>query len=417
MSRTFASVDDRYLCNLIRKATQRVVFVAPGVSDSVSKALGDAWRALGTANVSVILDVDPAICRLGYGTIEGLEALQKTATSMGSMICHQPGLRIGILICDATTLVYTPTPLLLEPGAPPPPAPSAQMELLGTKLPAQPARPNGIVLSTPPPALADDLGVGSSGVVSQQIGLDKVPEAQVKALAQDLKANPPLPFDIARPVLVFNAQIEFVEFNLEKIQLQRQEIPIPSEVMGLAAKNIHGLFRLDPGKDLVEAKEKLEKIKREIDKQYTRPSRGFGGSLIRRADKKAFLEAAANLESELTKFRQHVATVFENIAEKNKQELIANLLPAIKRTPPEACRQFMGTKDQDARLREWLLGQLYEPFAKVARGVEDMRVTYRFKGVTFECLKDPDFIARAQEAFPDLQLHEEFTAAPEKTPA
>lgn len=413
MSQSFTTVDDSVLCSAIDKAAERVVFVAPGVTDSISKALAVAWQRLGHANVTIVLDVDPAVCRLGYGTLEGLEALQKTATSQGSMICHQPGLRIGILICDGTTLVYTPTPLLIEPGAPPKSASTGQMEL-GSSKPASPSRPNGIVLSTPPPALADDLGIGSSGAATQQIGLDKVPETQVKALAQDLKTNPPLPFDIARPVLVFNSQIEFVEFNLEKIQLQRQEIPIPSEVMGLAAKNIHGLFRLDPGKGLVEAKENLEKIKREIDKQYTRPSRGFGGSLIRRADKEKFLAAVAGLESKLNEFRRYVCMVFEQIAEKNKQELITNLLPAIKRTPPDACRQFVGAKDEEPRLRQWLMEQLHEPFAKVARGVEDMRVTVRFKGVTFECLKDPEFIDRAQEAFPDLQLHEEFTAAPEK---
>jgi hypothetical protein len=37
----------------------------------------------------------------------------------------------------------------------------------------------------------------------------------------------------------------------------------------------------------------------------------------------------------------------------------------------------------------------------------------RFKGVTYECLKDPEFIKRAWEAFPELQLHEEFSAARE----
>lgn len=50
-------------------------------------------------------------------------------------------------------------------------------------------------------------------------------------------------------------------------------------------------------------------------------------------------------------------------------------------------------------------------FIKVA---DDMRVSVGFKGVTYECLKDSEFIERAQEAFPDLQLHEEFSAAGER---
>ena len=37
----------------------------------------------------------------------------------------------------------------------------------------------------------------------------------------------------------------------------------------------------------------------------------------------------------------------------------------------------------------------------------------RFKGVTYESLTNPEFIERAREAYPNLQLHEEFTAARE----
>lgn len=416
MSQTFTSVDDQCLCTTIANAAHRVVFVAPGVSETVAKALAGAWQRLGQNNVSVILDVDPAICRLGYGSLEGLELLQKTAVSHNSMICHQPGLRIGILINDAATLVYTPTPLLIEAEIPNRPAEQSQQMDLLSSAPPPPPRPNGILLASPPTTLAADLGIGTGGVADRKIGLDRVPEAQVQALAQDLKANPPLPFDIARPVLVFNSQIEFVEFGLEKIQLQRQEIPIPSEVMGLAAKNIHGLFRLNPGDDLIAKKDELEKLKHELDKKFTRPARGFGGSLIRRVDKDEFLGEVKKLEAELEKFRTIVRAQFQAIADKNRQELISNLLPALKRSSPKDCLPFLTAKDGDARLLKWLQLQLDKPFAKVAKVADEMRVSYRFKGVTFECLKDPEFVARAQEAFPDLQLHEEFTAAPERPP-
>jgi len=272
------------------------------------------------------------------------------------------------------------------------------------------------MLTSPPMSLADDLGIGTRGFADRQIGLDKVPEAQVQALAQDFKANPPLPFDIARPVLVFNCQIEFVEFGLEKIQLQRQEIPIPSEIMGLAAKNIHGLFRLNPGEDLIAKEDELEKLKHEIDKKFTRPARGFGGSLIRRLDKDKFLAEVKKLEVALEILRTVVRAQFQNIAKKKCQELINNLLLAIKRSPPKDCISFLNAKDGDAKLLKWLQNQLDKPFAKVAKVADEMRVTYRLKGVTFESLKAPEFIARAQEAFPDLQLHEEYTAAPEMPP-
>ena len=32
-------------------------------------------------------------------------------------VCYQPGLRIGVLIFDDTSIVYSPTPLLIEAGS------------------------------------------------------------------------------------------------------------------------------------------------------------------------------------------------------------------------------------------------------------------------------------------------------------
>jgi hypothetical protein len=41
---------------------------------------------LGPKNVTVILDVDPEICRIGYGSLEGLEILQKAAAAVGEVV-------------------------------------------------------------------------------------------------------------------------------------------------------------------------------------------------------------------------------------------------------------------------------------------------------------------------------------------
>ncbi|MSR67186.1 MAG: hypothetical protein EXS24_07435 [Pedosphaera sp.] len=395
--RTICRIDDEQLIEALDKAKRRMVFAAPGVSLRVATKLAAQWRRLGHEAVSVILDVDPAVCRLGYGTLEGLQHLQNTANELGGLLCHQPGLRIGIVVCDDGGLFWTPTPLLIESGA------------------EQPARCNGVILSSLPKKLADELGIGPGAQAEQQIGLDKVPDKKVEALAADLKANPPLPFDISRPVLVFNSQVEFVEFNLEKIQLQRQEIAIPQQVMGLAASNIHSLFRLDVGEELLAEKEKLEHKKREIDKQFTRPMRGFGGSIIRRSQKDEFRTAVKELESALESFRAMVRQQFRAVAESNKKKLMDLLMKALKANPPEECRRFLGRPDEEESLRKWLGGQLYDAFDKAAKVADDMRVTVRFKGVTYECLTAPDFIKLAKEAFPNLQLHEEYSAAREKS--
>lgn len=402
-AQTICSIGDQQLIEVVNRAEHRLVFAVPGVSVAVAKAVTGVWRKLGSEAVSVILDVDAAVCRLGYGTLEGLEELQRTAASLGALLCHQPGLRIGIVVSDLTTLVYTPTPLLIEVEGKP-----------GLAGAAQPPKSNGIILSAPPEKLAAELGIGPAAQGEQKIGLDTVPKQTVKALAKDLKANPPLPFDIFRPVLVFNSQVEFVEFNLEKIQLQRQEIPIPPDLMGLTTRDIHGLFRLEVPKDLLDQKEQLEAEKRGLDREFTRPMRGFGGSIIRRSRKEEFLAEVEKLNASLEAFRAAVRRRFEKVAADNKAKLVTDLLPAIQRNPPKECPTRLTRPGAEAELKEWLLQQLSDSFAKVSKATAEMRVTVRFKGVTYESLNDREFIGLAQEAFPDLQLHEEFSAAREK---
>ena len=56
----------------------------------------------------------------------------------------------------------------------------------------------------------------------------------VQITTQNLEANPPVRFDVARKVRVFNARFEFVEFELHGLSLSRKRVPIPSDLMGLA---------------------------------------------------------------------------------------------------------------------------------------------------------------------------------------
>ncbi|MBX3351827.1 MAG: hypothetical protein KF684_02740 [Phycisphaeraceae bacterium] len=235
-SSSIRNVDDPYLTSLIRAARERIVFVAPGVSLSLGHELGTAWKRLGKDRVSVVLDADPAACRLGYGTEEGLKHLHDVASGLGAVVCHQPELRVGVLMTEHQTLVYSPAPLLVE----------AQRPQSGA---------NAIVLAgAPPAALARDLGVGPNGVSEQKIGLDGLSRQQISDLSEDLKQNPPLPFDVSRQVLVFNAKLEFVEFSVSKIQVERIDIPIPPALTGFEDTNLRALFRFDPGKELAAAK-------------------------------------------------------------------------------------------------------------------------------------------------------------------
>ncbi len=110
------SLPDIDLESQISCAKQRVVVIVPGLSESVAKVLVAKWIELGKDGVQVVLDPDPEICRLGFGDLEALSLLHAAAARFGVRIHQQHGLRVGVIITDETTTIFSPTARLIEAG-------------------------------------------------------------------------------------------------------------------------------------------------------------------------------------------------------------------------------------------------------------------------------------------------------------
>lgn len=193
---TFTNVDDKVLCEVIAQARQRLVFVAPGIRPPVAKALASAIRVVPASAIHLVLDVDAEVCRLGYGDkdFKGMEILQVVATRHGLTVNHHPGIRIGLLIADDTTLIYSPTP-----------------ELIATES-HQPEKPNAIILQKQLPSqLANACGVGGEGFATVEVGKDQIDERAVEAVKRDLQDRPPKEFNVARIERVFSSMLHYVE--------------------------------------------------------------------------------------------------------------------------------------------------------------------------------------------------------------
>ncbi len=170
---SITNVDDKELVDLINLAGSRVLLLTPGVSEEVARALGGAWKRLGCESVDVIVDVDPEVCRLGYGTLEGLRILQDAADNASTVLRHQAGVRIGLLISDDTTIIFSPTPLLMESGS------------------SRPELPNAIRLFSIPKEMAKDVGLGEDPAMDCRVGLDPVEDEDITRVKADLDNNPP----------------------------------------------------------------------------------------------------------------------------------------------------------------------------------------------------------------------------------
>ncbi|OQZ00305.1 MAG: hypothetical protein B6D41_00170 [Chloroflexi bacterium UTCFX4] len=396
-SSSFTSINDDSLIRLIQSATQRLIIVTPGLSLSVARAIQERWRMLGASSVKITLDIDPEVSRLGYGTLEGLELLQATAAELKTLITHQPGIRVGVIIVDDKTIIYAPTPLLIEAGT------------------TQSEHPNAVTLFSAPLNILEDLGQSESGVQSQTIGLDTVTPKQIEQVKNDLHKNPPVKFDIARIVRVFSTQFEFVEFELKGGRLQQKRVPISSDLMGLARDDktkrlLKSSFRLVDETGPFSANS-VSKLKEYITKRYLISLQGYG-SVILRSNKDDFEVAVKTLRKWVMRFQRQTRSKLENEIKANRDTLANALWPSVRDNWPSRWQKYLGKQPKEQDIRRMLDEELSNVFGSAQDILEEIEVKLLYKGVTYELLNDPKFIKVARQKIQHLKtLHEEYDAA------
>lgn len=218
----FSPITDDTLKANILAAKERLVFIAPGVSASLAKALAEVMYRPTRPHMIIIMDVSTDVYHLGYGDPEGLDILMKCAKATGVLIAQQDGIRTGILISDETTLIYTPTPLCVEDNSKTAP-----------KL-------NGIDLSggnLKKLELACEASAETSEALKREIGLDPVQPKQLEKVKEQLKDNPPVPVDIQRKRRVWSAKFEYVELEVRGVNISKKKIEIPSSYFGFVCQD------------------------------------------------------------------------------------------------------------------------------------------------------------------------------------
>lgn len=387
-------VNNEVLSNTIKHAIKRLLYMAPGVNMPVAIDLINAWDRIGINNVNIILDVDTEIFRLGYGEIEALTMLESKAREKGTLISHQPGVRIGLLIADEEVIVYTPTPLLIETD-------SKHLD-----------QPNAVRMATVPENIAKDLGLGPRGVIDQNIGLEKAPSKLIEKVSEELKLNPPMKFNVAKTILVFNSMFEFVEFELKNCFISRKEVPLKSDLFGLAKNDkaydsLKSSFKLiDKNSEISE--KKLSDKKKKITDRFLIQLKGFG-AVILRSKKEEFNNEISVFKEDIKKFQKEIEEKLDKEIEKNKKTLITALAPTVKRKHPERWAKFISAtvkKEMDKEIEKLLHNEISAAFGTAKKLVSEMDASIIYKGITYELFNDPKFIDAAQKALPTLKsLH------------
>jgi hypothetical protein len=427
--KTFVPVDDASLVNLIKSAQRRIVFIAPGMTLQVADALGARTLDMNRLDVTVVLDADEDVFRVGYGELAALKRLQELANEGALSLRSQKGLRVGVMLSDDNIMVWSPTPRSVEA---PPNSRFDEISATGDRSVAEmpweasssfPAlvAPNGLMLGpNPVEQLAKAVSVGDKNTPTEgsEIGRAPITDSEVQRAAAALAKNPPIPVDLARVTRVFSTKLQFVEFKVTRAKLSRMKLTVPrgllnadanEELEGLIESKlsafgdmrdieievpafVNGVLAESAGKPLVECvtEGSLERERHAMEKRFLYDIVDFG-RLIEKDRKGEFQRLVEAYETRLIAHAKGVRLRLDIEAVKIVDYALE--LIGLRRESGKAQGKSIGRVNED-RLRSDLMAGLQRAKSEVPT------VKLIFKDVTYEQTQSEDFRGRLERALP-----------------
>ncbi len=409
----FTSIQDDDLVRSIAKATSRLVYMAPGVSPAIAKAIKIQFQKQRLKQIAIVIDGDEECCRLGYCDADALQSLNTAAQGQDIVLRRHAGLRLGLLMADDEVLIWTPTPLMFE-------APRGKSE------------PNGLILT--PQTLQDlpkALGVDPECPTDEaEVGTDAVFKEEVGKVVAAIKAAPPAPFNLSRLSRVFSAKFQFIDTILRGAELIKREMRLdslivnsdaPEELRPLLHTTIQP-FNTDADKTVnVPVLVNGEQAYRQNGEEMTKPTTQAEihtywseltqkyifnlpsfGKLIRHTDKAKFEAEKADFEIVLAAWVKG----FREVVSGDHEKRITRVVDLIE--------QRMAKETASKQLKRDAIEEL------VRNGLDNLRVIVPsvkvvYKNIAVESTRDKEFLDVLRQAVPTNELDnwfQIFDAAP-----
>jgi hypothetical protein len=390
--RVFTTASDAAVVSLIENAKRRLLVIAPALSLAVARALSARFGEVEHLDLRVILDADPEVYRLGYGEREALEVIHDAAVMNHLDLRMQPGVRIGVIISDGTTMVFAPVSRNIEAGS------------------ETDDKPNAILISG---SSADSL-LRAAGAqldnegLSGEIGNAALDPAKVKSMQADLDRNPPAKFDIARKLQVFSSRVVYVEFEITGFALSRKQVPLPDDLNIVNNKNLQTQITsrlrapmaevgavdiiVGEGQDarLTSVDDAwLRAERKRIEDHYTFQIDNFG-RVILREDRKDFDAAVKSFLIVMERYHLKVREALDNHRTAFCENFVAEFLPRWKDSPPEYMTRW-GTRPDESALKEELERRANEVFENML-SFEPPSFRLIEKNVSPANVDDPEFL-------------------------
>jgi hypothetical protein len=254
-----------------------------------------------------------------------------------------------------------------------------------------------------------------------EVRSDDIPPAHFAAVEQSLKEAPPVRFDVAGKVRVFEPYLQYVEMHLTGAAIQRRKLAIPKVIQNLGATE-GAQSRFNTTFDLIERESELsskqiEEALKEIRDNFT-PSLGKDhGRVLLKAQKPLFEQRLGELRAKLSEFQNNVKAKLQDSLDASRDEIIAYYVPSVVANPPDKFSGQLLTGDPTPEAaRRWLRQQLESVIPTADELIKKMELELTYKDVTFETLNKPDFLQSLRKAFPVVnwdKAYNEFQAAGE----
>jgi hypothetical protein len=328
MTPLFRSLDSAAMAKDIRAAQHSICYAAPGIQAEPAKAMVEVAKRIGPELITVCLDFDERVMRMGFGDLAAvkLSARCRHRGELDARPAHRPRDR------RPSGYIFTPTALYLEAEDRPADAPNA-MRLSQDQVTEALAR-----LS--PAAKAIAIALAKTDEERERIREQavEVPSVQVAdgafaAVERRLEEAPPVRFDIARQVRVFNAYLQYVELKLTGAAIQRHRLAIPASIQKPGgSKDLEG--RLRTTFDLIErggklSSKSLEDTLNEIRKNFT-PSLGKDhGRVVLKAAKPHLEERLSKFRDELKARQEKVEKELQGQLDKSRKQIVDYFVPRV----------------------------------------------------------------------------------------
>jgi len=410
----FCSLTPSRLAELVRSAQQAVCYAGPGIQLDLAQAMVEVAGRVGKEMLTVSLDFDDRVMRMGYGNVDAVKRL----LDAGIAVQSSPGLRTALVVVDNEGYIFTPTALYLE-AEPTDGAASNAVRMSGEQVSQalarlSPAAKTIAIAQAKTPEAKQRIEALTVDVVSAPITPEKLAE-----VTSSLETAPPVRFDLARQVRVFEPYLQYVELSLTGAAIQRHRLAIPPNIQKLGgSKELENRLRttfelIEKGSKL--SSKPLEDALNEIRKNFT-PSLGKDhGRVVLKAAKPHLVTRLKEFRIKLEAHQKSVAEDLQKHLDTSREQIVAYYLPRVMAAKPDALLgQSLNGEVSEAAAAGWLHGELDKVFPSAESLIHGMKLEERYKDVTFETLNREDFLDSVKDAFPTVdweKAYSEFKAA------